>query len=327
MVLIKRSIVFLSIFIFNFNAAKAQNEHIKPNIESIVAFGDSLSDNGNYLSLSKKLEKTMPLEPYFAGRASNGKVWVEYLAQSTEANLINYAFVGALTYGENKKYPKGLDLLSQVKNYKTQYYSKKPNPDKTLYTIWIGANNIFSINLSQPIITYNRLFNLTDEIIDNLNELVDYGAKYIFIGSIPDLGNTPLTNDIDSYKKMKIILSGFTKFENYLLNKKIEKFKEKNKNVTIIYFDTNEMFNKIKQNPGRFFISNIKNSCYKGVPNEPPPQNVSCENSKDYLFWDLVHPSTKIHCFAAIEIEKNLSHIFQSQSKSKLQDKFCSELN
>ena len=36
---------------------KAQNEHIKPNIESIVAFGDSLSDNGNYLSLSKKLEK------------------------------------------------------------------------------------------------------------------------------------------------------------------------------------------------------------------------------------------------------------------------------
>ncbi len=313
--------------ILNFNVANAQNENLKPNIETIVAFGDSLSDDGNYLNISKKLEKTMPLEPYYAGRASNGKVWVEYLAQSTEAKLINYAFLGALTYGDNPKYPKGLDLLSQVLNYKTHYYSKKPDPNKTLYSVWVGANNIFTMDLSKPLDTYNRLSQLTDDIIDNLNGLVEYGAKYIFVGNIPDLGNIPLTTDIDSYKKMKIILSSITKLENYLLHKKIEKFKEKNKNVSIIYFDTNEMFNKIKQNPARFFISNIKNSCYKGVPNEPPKPNVSCENSKDYLFWDLVHPTTKIHCFAAIEIEKNLSNIFNLQSKSKLQDKFCSELN
>ena len=54
----------------------------KPDIKKIVVFGDSLSDNGNYLKASKFSAKPMPLEPYFQGHATNGNVWVEFLSKS-----------------------------------------------------------------------------------------------------------------------------------------------------------------------------------------------------------------------------------------------------
>ena len=43
----------------------------------IVAFGDSLSDNGNLHDLMAKFNVDTPAAPYFEGRFSNGPVAVE----------------------------------------------------------------------------------------------------------------------------------------------------------------------------------------------------------------------------------------------------------
>jgi phospholipase/lecithinase/hemolysin len=65
----------------------------------IVAFGDSLSDNGNMFALTEGTVYETPSPPYYEGRFSNGPVWVDYLAQDLGIDLVNMAYGGARTDG------------------------------------------------------------------------------------------------------------------------------------------------------------------------------------------------------------------------------------
>jgi phospholipase/lecithinase/hemolysin len=79
-------------------------------------FGDSLSDTGNLFLLTggtggevftpdPDQSPRLPTPPYYAGRASNGPVWVELFAerlgltppQPVFSGGTNYAFIGAVT--------------------------------------------------------------------------------------------------------------------------------------------------------------------------------------------------------------------------------------
>src|SRR6188472_2981783 len=67
-------------------------------LHNMVVFGDSLSDNGNLYEFMKHQLPQDP--PYFAGRFSNGPVWVEHLVASyfpndPSSHLFDYAFGGA----------------------------------------------------------------------------------------------------------------------------------------------------------------------------------------------------------------------------------------
>src|SRR5687767_14594773 len=68
--------------------------------ERIIVLGDSLSDTGNFFELSGGF----PPPPYFEGRASNGRLWVEYLADGFGMSIPagdNFAVYGATTSSLN----------------------------------------------------------------------------------------------------------------------------------------------------------------------------------------------------------------------------------
>ncbi len=67
--------------------------------DSIVAFGDSLSDKGNLYSLTG--DTIPPSPPYYQGRFSNGPVWVEDVAKYLGIPLADYALGGANTDNTN----------------------------------------------------------------------------------------------------------------------------------------------------------------------------------------------------------------------------------
>ncbi|CAG8714415.1 18961_t:CDS:2 [Gigaspora margarita] len=58
----------------------------------LITFGDSFTDNGNVYNLTKN---QWPSEINYMGHFCNGKVWAEYLAESLNVELENYAFGGA----------------------------------------------------------------------------------------------------------------------------------------------------------------------------------------------------------------------------------------
>src|ERR1035441_9762115 len=59
---------------------------------AVIAYGDSLSDNGNLFAATGQ-----PPAPYWNGRFSNGPVTVEYLANSLHSPLLDFAWGGATT--------------------------------------------------------------------------------------------------------------------------------------------------------------------------------------------------------------------------------------
>ncbi|MDI4239484.1 hypothetical protein OZ411_42630 [Bradyrhizobium sp. Arg237L] len=59
--------------------------------QTLVVFGDSLSDNGNLFNLIG-----LPPPPYWEGRSSNGPTYAEQLAALLSAKLDDLAFAGAL---------------------------------------------------------------------------------------------------------------------------------------------------------------------------------------------------------------------------------------
>src|SRR5689334_20546167 len=62
----------------------------------MIVLGDSLCDTGNFFSMTGGY----PPAPYFEGRASNGRLWVEYLADALGIEIgvgDNFAIWGATT--------------------------------------------------------------------------------------------------------------------------------------------------------------------------------------------------------------------------------------
>jgi len=82
--------------------------------KNIVVFGDSLSDQGNFYSMSGG----QPPEPYFEGRYSDGPVWVEHLIKNLEikGQLLNYAHGGAQT-GDTNLFEGFPGLLTEIDAY------------------------------------------------------------------------------------------------------------------------------------------------------------------------------------------------------------------
>ncbi len=93
-------------------------------INKIVAFGDSFTDNGH-------------VDGHGFNRDTNGKVWVEYLSDMLNCdNLDNRAWGGART---DSGHFAGLDWSGF--NWQVENYSMTSEPAKTLYTIRIGIND------------------------------------------------------------------------------------------------------------------------------------------------------------------------------------------
>ncbi|WP_186645736.1 SGNH/GDSL hydrolase family protein [Fluviispira vulneris] len=304
--MLKKGIVFI---VTTFFCSISFAQERKNTIKEVIIFGDSLSDNGNYFQASASSANRMPLPPYFNGRATNGFVWSEYFAKSIDAKLIDFAFLGAMTSGINARYPFAIPLLTQVENYIPKLKSGGVNPANTLFVVWAGSNNIFTLDFDKPIESIKSLWNLSFDVVNSIRLLKDNGALNILVANLPDLGKIALNNEVEEYRKLSFMLSLISRTENLAVKTRVLRLNEnkKIKEFKLIYFDAKELLEKIRLNPNQYNIKNSEKACYLGVPSTPANPNVACQNPRDYLFWDLVHPTTRVHCIAAYEIQMLLA--------------------
>lgn len=118
---------------------------------NILAFGDSLSDNGYYQGYPGGTSgNTNPADIYGFQRYSNGPVWVEYMASSLGLPLLDMAYGGATTSDDNPaayaatgdtKYLTQTGLMWQLAVYESTYHTIATN---TLVTVWAGGNDMFN---------------------------------------------------------------------------------------------------------------------------------------------------------------------------------------
>ncbi len=236
----------------------------------LIAYGDSLSDNGNLFGLSGG---TFPPPPY-AQRLSNGPVAVEYMAAMLGLPLIDLAVAGATTGTANVNSAALPGMFQEL-------LGGPPVDPTALYFVWGGANDFLSLPLDPVTAVTQSVSNLMF-IVDALNA---GGAHEIFVPGLADLSLTPRGRASDPLTQAG--LHQLTLFFNGLLASQLQA------RPHTIYFDTNALLNGIIANPAAYGFTNVADAC-KSPSAAGVPGSV-CADVDTYLFFDDVHPTTAGH--------------------------------
>ncbi|KAG2191750.1 hypothetical protein INT46_009462 [Mucor plumbeus] len=261
---------------------------------SIFAFGDSYTDNGSfndfYMSKTDKIDRSsLKIDTSRTiKRESDGPLWVEYLAGLMDnADLYDFARSGA-TANNQLILRNTEDVDTQVNRYIRSDASKE-NKDNSLFTIWIGVNDMTVLFSKYPLDTPER-----QSIIDGIMATILYdmekihiaGAKNILLLGLIPLENLPVYHDLPS--ETKYLLENLVFEYNTRLIEILNRFKVNKSDLNASYFNTNELF---KQLFDREQVEiNARSHCNKQI------------DCGDYIWWDFLHPSSKTHAKIATAI-------------------------
>lgn len=308
----------------------------------INVFGDSLSDSGNMFSLSGGL---IPPSPPYAGKASNGDVWVEQLAASlgTSApnnvfesfsltgDINNFATLGAYSgsfafpppdgastsSNSNDKFvgaPTFPGLQEQIGLY-SLLLGPTPMADANAFNIiWAGANDLVFAGdngstaeaLAAPAVA---------NVQSAIEQLIGLGAGQFVVMNLPDIGQTPFgVFQPDGGADLSL---GSQLFNEGLETMLLE-LTSVNPDMLFRLVDIDEVFSDLITRAG-------DNPSAAGFPDANamwfmPPGLSFCLNQDtgdyfcadppadpdDRIFFDVLHPSSRTHGIVAAVVESAL---------------------
>jgi len=264
-------------------------------MQHILAFGDSFSDNGFSNGCGYN-------------RLSNGKVWVEYLAELLNASLEDRAWCGATSSQGNASGPENWSGLAwQVETYKPHN-----NGTDILCTILIGINDVYEGNSSAENVVVN--------IVSAIEDLADKGIKRFLVSNVPDITHAPAYGK--EYAPAKERVQDTIK----QLNSQLERalfytggLSIRRPDIELFpLLDAYTVFNKL--------VSDKKFT----NTHEPWNDTYSYPHPYSYIWWDAWHPMTEAHrvlALAAVEVlesepgpnSKNEKHTGRSEFNSNFQ--------
>jgi len=256
---------------------------------TVYVFGDSLSDTGNIYASTGGI----PLPPYFAGRFSNGPVWVETLAANLGLAVnpyllggTNFAFGGAPTgppYSGSSP-----SLTTQVNTYYPPSVGGVADPN-ALYVVWGGGNDV------RQIVSGGAPSSALSSSLANMNSIITTlaaaGAQNFLVPNLPNIGLTP-----DAIAGGPAAVAGAaalsTSFNSGLAT--ILAGLEAGLGINIMEVDVFAFLNATIANAGDYGITNTNGRCYTG-PTGVGGSGTVCANPNEYIFWDGIHPTGKAH--------------------------------
>lgn len=257
----------------------------------VIAFGDSLTDNGNVLAISTGLGNPIPKPPYFNGRMSNGPVWVETFASILGVPLTDIAVTGSRTDTSNvgntiPGVPPGTfpGMQTQVNGFLAANGGVvDPN---ALYVLWGGANDYLNGGQLTP---DNPVNNIAGQMIS----LATAGARNFLVANLPDLGSVPLTSGSPASPGLNLL----TAAHNTGLSTALTNFQASRPETTVSLLDVNSLFRQAILNPGAFGFTNVTDNYVtnNGGIQGLNPTVIGVGDPNNYLFWDELHPTATTH--------------------------------
>lgn len=254
----------------------------------IVAFGDSLSDNGNVFATTKgALGVGIPSAPYWNGRFSNGPVAVEVMAQTLGLSLVDHAYGGALTGTTNRAGVPGLPgIQSEVDQFTSGLTSAGKTADASaLYFLWGGANDFFSADDKLAAVA-PAIANLAGQV----SQLYDVGARDFFVPLLPDLANTAAA--IAAGPQAQAQAHALSMLFNTNLSTALQGLQGSLAGSNIRVFDPNPSLTAARD----VILAaggTASQPCWTG--NYLGSGASVCTNPELHVLWDGVHPSAALH--------------------------------
>lgn len=250
---------------------------------SFVAFGDSLSDNGNLFAVTGQ-----PPAPYDDGRFSNGAVWAEYIAAqfAAEGKLhANFAFGGAKARTDADGIP---DLAAQLGLFATNV-PKAALGKRPLAALWFGANDL--LNLTSPA----DIAGAASKVGQAIKDLTaSHNIRDFIVVNMPNLGVTPRATQqgtllpTDPAVLQAVGLAGA--FNLALAN---EVAMASAPGRRILTLDAFGLSNVLAVNPGALDgrLTTVATSC---IAPGAPLCDLSTEGEA-WAFFDEIHPNFVVH--------------------------------
>jgi phospholipase/lecithinase/hemolysin len=248
----------------------------------IVSFGDSLSDPGNVsiatfgaLPGAGYATRSVPGIPFPVGYYTNPQsgsgpvgLWVDQLAGKLGVTD-PLPFLAPLGGGTN--FAIGSATTSGTISMNTEvglFLSGGSVPSTALYTLWGGADDVFS-GMSPTA--------AADTIANEILTLHAAGANNFLWLNLPLLGDTPgLSGNAGAAALANLASTAF----NTEWASRLAFLQALGINVTGL--DINALFNSILANPGAFGFTNVTSACNA---------TAGC-NPNTFLYWDTTHPTT-----------------------------------
>jgi phospholipase/lecithinase/hemolysin len=238
-----------------------------------VFFGDSLSDVGSGPAVP----------PTYGGRFSNGPLWNEQLPDLlglAPESVHQYAVAGARSDAANVGFPggMGMGLADEV----DLYLAAPPAIGAdALYVVWAGGNDGlvgFGDAAAQGALA-------ADNIGTAVARLAAAGAEHFLVPNLPDLGQVPLSVLFDR----ATFGTAFTAAFNAALPGVLADL-EAAHGIDVTLLDVGTLFEAALADPAAFGLEDVTEGCTSLFGNHEP-----CEDPSAFLFWDEVHPTTRVH--------------------------------
>jgi outer membrane lipase/esterase len=260
--------------------------------------GDSLTDSGYFRPyIVNQVGPTGALVGRFT--TNPGLVWSEYLANyyGTSANPAlgfdgtgvisqggtNYA-IGGARVDVNDGGP-SLSLTTQLATYLATN-SVDPN---ALYTVWGGANDLFSI--ADPTTAPATIGGAVTAEVGIVSTLESAGAKYVMVATVPDIGLTP-SYALSGNGALGTQLT--TAYNDALFGGLASQ------GLRVIPLDTFHLLQEIVSNPGAYGFTNTTTPACGAVSSQTcSPADYVAPDVSGYVFADGVHPTTTAHAVLA----------------------------
>ena len=282
----------------------------------MVSFGDSLSDVGNTVNLFTEAEARVltGYNPnfYFTNRYSNGPLWVDQLYTNlgfgaigtiprnngvTVLNGTNFAWAAARS-GTGNNFLLIPNLQPQVDFYTAQLSAGNPalpDPSDTLFTLWIGGNDVFAhVEENDPITPAQVAANVSTAVTNIYNA----GGRTFLIPNLPPIGQSP--DYVNDPIKGPIATTFANDFNNQL-DLSLDALSGSLTGIDIIKLDINQIFLDVIANPAAYGLSNVTEKAYTPFPGDlpPPPYGSVVGNPAEYLYWDSAHGTTTVNVLIA----------------------------
>lgn len=269
--MLKKTFFAVILALFGFMVALILSAQSSQTVNELYVFGDSLSDMGTVFRSTGG--QYPPGSTYFQGRYSNGKVWVEYLAEILKLppqRVTNFAWGGATTGKDRNSLVPG--LLTQVQSWTSS--QKQANPHG-LYVLWAGANDYLEgqNNANIPV----------ENVAEAIESLSAANAKNILLANLPDLGQLPATRtSVNSAR-----LTALTQAHDRGLRQAVKVLNQQHSDLKIATLDAFALYRSAIANPAKYGFTNVTSACLSG--------GGICDRPDRFLFWDGIHPTTAAH--------------------------------
>jgi len=282
----------------------------------MVSFGDSLSDVGNTVATLSIFGEQFVRENtgynanfYFNNRFSNAQLWSERLHgqlgfgpmfRNDGVSVLdgsNFSWAAARS-GAGNSFGIIPNLQPQVQSYTAQLATNNPAlpaPSTTLFTLWIGGNDVFAhVENNDPITPAQVAANVSTAI----SNLYSAGGRSFLIPNLPPVGLSPdYVNDPVKGPQA----TAFADAYNAQLDLSLNTLSGQLTGIDIIKLNINQLFLDVIASPASYGLVNVTDRAYTPFSgtNPPPPYGAVVGNPEEYLYWDSAHGTGTVNVLIA----------------------------